>query len=83
MIEFERVVGPKGQVVIPKEIRRITGIKPKSKVYITLEDKKVLIKPKKITAKEFINIVPPEMKKPIKKIDFDKRYEEQLERWKR
>lgn len=83
MIEFERTVGPKGQVVIPKDIRRITGIKPKSKVYIGIQDTKVIIKPKKISVKEFVNIVPPEMKKPIKKIDFDKRYEEQLERWKK
>jgi AbrB family looped-hinge helix DNA binding protein len=43
-IEFERKVGPKGQVVIPKEIRRIMGISPNSKVLISVEDKSVIIK---------------------------------------
>ena len=43
-MEFERKVGPKGQVVIPKEIRRITGIAPNSKVLISVEDKSVIIK---------------------------------------
>ncbi|OGI14505.1 hypothetical protein A3K63_01900 [Candidatus Micrarchaeota archaeon RBG_16_49_10] len=83
MIEFERTVGPKGQVVIPKEIRRITGIKPQSKVYIGIEDKKILIKPKRITVEEFLSIVPPEKRLSIKKLDLDKEYEEQLERWKK
>jgi AbrB family looped-hinge helix DNA binding protein len=44
-MEFERKVGPKGQVVIPKEIRRITGITPNSKVLITVEDRIITIKP--------------------------------------
>lgn len=44
-MEFERKVGPKGQVVIPKEIRRITGITPNSKVLISVEDKSIIIKP--------------------------------------
>lgn len=43
-MEFERKVGPKGQVVIPREIRRITGISPNSKVLISIEDKSVVIK---------------------------------------
>lgn len=41
---FERKVGPKGQVVIPKEIRRILGISPNSKVLISIEDKSIIIK---------------------------------------
>ncbi len=44
-MEFERRVGPKGQVVIPKEIRRIIGISPNSKVLISVEDKSIIIKP--------------------------------------
>ncbi len=43
-MEFRRKVGPKGQVVIPKEIRRITGITPNSKVLVSVEDKSVIIK---------------------------------------
>ncbi len=43
-MEFERKVGSKGQVVIPKEIRRIMGISPNSKVLISVEDKSIIIK---------------------------------------
>jgi len=40
-IEFERKIGPKGQVVIPKEIRKIMGITPETKIYISLENGKL------------------------------------------
>jgi AbrB family looped-hinge helix DNA binding protein len=78
-IEFERKIGPKGQVVIPKEIRRIVGIKPESKVFVSLEDEKVIIKPKKESLKDFLNIIPPEKRKKIKIKDFDEWYEKELE----
>lgn len=44
-MEFERKVGPKGQVVIPKEIRRVTGLTPNSKVLISVEDRTIIIRP--------------------------------------
>jgi AbrB family looped-hinge helix DNA binding protein len=45
MVEFERRVGPKGQVVIPKEIRRAAGIRPASHVLVTMQpDRSVLIR---------------------------------------
>jgi AbrB family looped-hinge helix DNA binding protein len=78
-IEFEMKVGPKGQVVIPKEIREIMGIKPYSKIFISLEDDKVVIRPKKGSLKQFLSIIPPEKRKRIKIKDFDKWYEEELE----
>jgi len=43
-MEFQRKVGPKGQVVIPKEIRRLMGISPNSKVLISVEDRSIIIK---------------------------------------
>jgi len=43
-MEFERKVGRRGQVVIPKEIRRIMGISPNSKVFISIEDRSIIIK---------------------------------------
>jgi AbrB family looped-hinge helix DNA binding protein len=43
-IQFERKIGPKGEVVIPKEIRRIMGISPNSKVLIGVEDGSIVIK---------------------------------------
>jgi AbrB family looped-hinge helix DNA binding protein len=83
-IEFERKVGPKGQVVIPKEIRRIVGIRPDSKVFVTLEDEKIIITPKRVSLKEFLSILPLEKRKKIKTKDFDEWYEEELEeRWRK
>jgi AbrB family looped-hinge helix DNA binding protein len=83
-IEFERKVGPKGQVVIPKEIRRIVGIRPDSKVFVTLEDEKIIIIPKRVSLKEFLSILPLEKRKKIKTKDFDEWYEEELEeRWRK
>lgn len=83
-IEFERKVGPKGQVVIPKEIRKIVGVKPESKVFVSVEDEKIIIRPKKGSLKEFLSIIPAEKRKKIKIKDFDEWYEKELEeRWKR
>ena len=82
-IEFERKIGPKGQVVIPKEIRRIVGIKPETKVYISLEDEKIVIRPgKKGSIEDFLKIVPEEKRKRITIEDIKRHYEEELEeRW--
>lgn len=62
-IEFERKVGPKGQVVIPKEIRKLIGIKPETEVYISLGDEKVIIRPKVRSLKKFLSIIPSEKEK--------------------
>ncbi len=43
LIKEERKVGPKGQVVIPRAIRKALRIEPGSKVTITLEDNKVVL----------------------------------------
>jgi AbrB family looped-hinge helix DNA binding protein len=79
-IEYERKVGPKGQIVIPKEIRRIMGILPETKVFIGLEGKKITIKLRKKDAiEEFLNLVPENMKKRITIEDIEKHHEEELE----
>lgn len=82
-IEFERKVGPKGQVVIPKEIRRIVGIRPESKVYISLEGERIIIRTRKEeSVDEFLKIVPEERRKRITIEDIKKHYEEEMEeRW--
>lgn len=86
-LEFERKVGPKGQIVIPQVIRKNIGIEPKSKVFVTIEDEKVVIKPKKLTAEEFFNLVPKEKRihisiKEIKKLE-EEEYEEEWREIKR
>jgi AbrB family looped-hinge helix DNA binding protein len=46
LIRAEMKVGPKGQVVIPRAIRKALKIEPGMKVQITLEDNKaVMVKP--------------------------------------
>ncbi len=35
----------KGQVVIPAEIRREIGLKPGQRVYVNLEDRKIVLRP--------------------------------------
>ena len=43
LIREEMKVGPKGQVVIPRAIRKALKIEPGSKVTFTLEDNKAII----------------------------------------
>ncbi len=44
MLEEERRIGPKGQVVIPQAIRKVLKMQPGSNVLISLEDNKVILK---------------------------------------
>ena len=52
-MELERSVGPKGQVVIPMDVRNKVGIKPGSDVVFEVEDNRIIIK-KKLSAKEIV-----------------------------
>ncbi len=52
-MELERIVGPKGQVVIPMDVRKKVGIKPGSDVVFEVIDSKIVIK-KKMSPKEFV-----------------------------
>jgi len=44
MIEEEMKVGPKGQVVIPRTMRKVLKIEPGSKVLFKLEDDTLILK---------------------------------------
>jgi AbrB family looped-hinge helix DNA binding protein len=44
VIEEEMKVGPKGQVVIPRAIRKALKIEPGTKVLVRLEDDQVVVK---------------------------------------
>jgi len=44
LIEEEMKVGPKGQVVIPRTMRKALKIEPGSKVLFTLQDDKLTLK---------------------------------------
>ena len=51
MYEHVGVVGERGQITIPKAIRKIRGIRPKDKVVVKLEGGKIVVE-KDMTRKE-------------------------------
>jgi AbrB family looped-hinge helix DNA binding protein len=84
-VEFERKVGPKGQVVIPKEIRKIMGITPETKVYISLENGKIILRTKRRESiEDFLRIIPDEKRRKITIKDVKRRLEEEFEeKWRK
>ena len=44
MLEEERKIGPKGQVVIPQAIRKALKMQPGTNVMVSLEDNRVIVK---------------------------------------
>ena len=74
-------VGPKGQVVIPKEIRDEEKISPGDEIFIELSDKGILIeKPKRDVVADFERIA--KKGKSIDYVDSDKDYAEMMkQRW--
>jgi AbrB family looped-hinge helix DNA binding protein len=44
MLEEDRKIGPKGQVVIPQAIRKALKMEPGTNVVVSLEDDKVVVK---------------------------------------
>jgi AbrB family looped-hinge helix DNA binding protein len=73
-----RIVGPKGQVVIPDSIRKALGIKPGSKVAFEVRDEKIVITPD-LKPSEFIeNYTRTYAKKLRKQVDVKKVIEEEV-----
>jgi len=72
-----REIGEKGQVVIPKDIRVILGLKPKQNVVFEVQNNEVKIKQEEDAGKfleEFLSL--PKLKKPLTLKDL-KRIEEE------
>jgi len=83
MVQMLRTVGPKGQVVVPKDIRRHFNIRQGTEVSFSVKDHEIVIRPlvdpKKIV-EEFCKVKLPKMNaQEIKKI-LDEQYEERLGR---
>jgi len=83
MLRLKSKVGPKGQAVIPKEIRDILGIKPGSEVIFETRAGEVVVKPlqKWSSVDELTRLIPGELKireeRDLKQIILS----EALERW--
>lgn len=65
-MRFIREIGEKGQVVIPKDIRVLLGVRPRQKIVFELQDNEVKIKQEDAeeAMKEFLSL--PKLKKPLK-----------------
>jgi AbrB family looped-hinge helix DNA binding protein len=78
LIEEEMKVGPKGQVVIPRVMRKALKIEPGSKVLFTLEDDKLIVKKPAFDAVAVFERIAKSAKS-VSKIDPHAAYEEELE----
>ena len=74
-------VGPKGQVVIPKEIRNITGIKENTEVIVSLNDDCIVIKKSKPATESYLTYYTATYSKKLKNnIDINKILDEEYDR---
>jgi AbrB family looped-hinge helix DNA binding protein len=79
-MKIRRIVGPKGQIVIPKDVREYIGLKPGTKIVFEIRGSELVIRPETDPEKivdEFCSIVSKKLKKTIdvKKI-IEEEYEE-------
>ncbi len=80
-MEKKTTVGPKGQVVIPKDIRDKIGIKEYSEVIVDIIGDAVIIKKLKPESVTYVDYCCTTYSKKLsKKIDIKKITEEQYER---
>lgn len=62
--EFVGSVSAKGQITLPKPVRRVLGLKPKDQIAIRLEQGEVKVKKLAATFERIYRVVPP-LKKPL------------------
>lgn len=82
-MDFERKVGPKGQVVIPRDIRRSTGIEPHALVHVREEGGKVIIQRSRVRLGDKLEQLVAREGGRTGVFDADQAYDEaRAERWK-
>ncbi len=79
MFAKERKVGPKGQVVIPKDFREEVGISPGSKVIFEYMEDGIMIKKEDRETEKVFEKVAKSGKKVTRKIDAHEAYGSELE----
>lgn len=66
-IKIGRKIGPKGQVVIPREIRTALGLEPGSDVQFDLEDQRIVVTP--VMEKDILEMFERDAKESGKRSD--------------
>lgn len=76
---IKRKVGPKGQIVIPKDVRELLGIVPGDEVLIEIDDMGVRIRPgsKNDGKDDFLENFFAIPKKLQRKVDIEKQIDEE------
>ena len=64
----KRTIGPKGQVVIPKDVREYLGVEPGSEVVFQVREDEVVMRPSRPPAdivEEYVSVATPKLKSRI------------------
>ena len=75
---IKRKIGPKGQIVLPKDVRDILGVHPGDQIIMDVNDDRVIIQPK-IDAENFLTQFLSVPKKLDHKVDIEKLLDEEYE----
>jgi AbrB family looped-hinge helix DNA binding protein len=73
---IKRKVGPKGQIVIPKDIRDLLHIQPGSEILIEILDKEIILRPS-IDPESYLKQFISTPKKLKEKINYKDLYDQQ------
>ena len=76
---LRKKVGPKAQVVIPKDVRDFLGIKQGSSVIMEVKEDSVILKPEKPAQRAVNDYLSVVKKKLVQEIDVKKILQEEVE----
>lgn len=74
---IKRKIGPKGQIVLPKDVRDMLGIKPGDQIFIEIINNEVKIKPK-MDVDQYLSNFLLTPKKLNKKVNIEALLDEQF-----